>query len=353
MKTVSYVDRIVSQDPVIHLNCRAHQILALLYSRNADVDLLYCSAFFDTGRIYDHVYRKGLYRWSYEYDYVEQRALSILGVSVRRYGTLPFDDFYALARGAIAHDDALSFFAPRSQIPYQSDYLRAMGVPVEGFLPHSFLLCGAARSSGDLLIRDDATLNHEFANFTVDDETITKGYETSPSEWFADVTMVEMSTSESCVDLAERIYIDTLDLNRDDHELYDVLRDAIPTELQRLPHLFAASGLNALSMIAGSRLLFGRFLKRTTHSAEAKALARGTVRTACAMLDAVTNLYAKPDPIAMGLVQRGLAELRNKDEVLLRQLKDECAAARSAHARIVTERQTGMPPAGSLQYGGR
>jgi hypothetical protein len=349
MKTVSYFGGIVSQDPVIHLNCRTHQILALLASRHAEVDLLYCTALYDTSRIYDHVYRKRQYRWSYDDDYVEPASLDVLGAQATRHGALGIDAFHALAREVIARGDVLSFFAPRSQIPYQADYLRAMGVPVEGFLPHSFLLCGIDAASGDLLIRDDATLNHAFADFTIAGATVGDGYRTSPAEWFTDVTSLDAGAPPPRRDLAERRYRAALEANRDDHELYEVLRDAIPAELGAAPDVFAAAGVNALSMLAGSRFLFNRFLALTAHSPAAKALARGVARAACALLDAVSALYAAPDPAGVGQMQRGLASLRQKDEALLRLLKQECATSR---ASLVTGRPAATPAVGSTQHGG-
>lgn len=336
MRTVSYVENITSQDPVVHLNCRTHQTLALLASKRTDVDLLFCTALYDTSRIFDHVYRKRLYRWSYDYAYDSPEALDILGVHTVKHDSLQIDDFYALVRLSVARDDVLSFFAPRSQISYQVEYLRNMNVPVEGFLPHSFLVCGVADSTLDLLIRDDATVNHEFANFTILGDTVLNGYHTTPHEWFTDAITIDMSAMSPRSEIAERIYVREIEENRDDYELYEILCDSIPAEINGCCETFSAPGLNALSMIAGSRLLFSRFLKRTEHSTQAKMLAGSTVKAACAIFDEATRLYSAPDRTALGQVQRNLTKVQEKEKALLQLLKEECAAAQAANTAIVT-----------------
>lgn len=336
MRTVSYLEHITSQDPVVHLNCRTHQTLALLASKRTDVSLLFCNALCDTSRIYDHVYRKRLYRWSYSFAYDSPEVLEILGVRAIQHDSLEIDEFYALARLLVARDGAVSFFAPRSQISYQVDYLHEMKLPVAGFLPHSFLVCGVAETTLDLLIRDDATANHQFANFTIPNDTVLNGFRTTPREWFTDVMTIEMSSMPSRPDIAEQIYIRDIETNSDDYELYDILSDSIPAEIDGGSDIYSAPGLNALAMIAGSRLLFSRFLRFTEHSHQAKALAKSTVKAICVILDEATRLYSAPNPATLGQVQRNLARAQKQEKALLHLLKKECASAKSASTQVVT-----------------
>jgi hypothetical protein len=328
---------IVSQDPAVHLNCRTHQILALLASRTTAVDLLYCTALQDTRDIFDHCYRRGLYRWSFDYPYDWADHLAGLGVRLVTHGTLDISQFTDLAVTAVDRGTAVSFFAPRSQIPYQAEYLNDMGVPVEEFLPHSFLLCGIDTPPTTLLIRDDATANHEFADFYLPWDLAVSGWRTTPSEWFTNVTSIELDEMATDLDYFEQTYVHVIKDNRDEHELYGMLGERLTTEPEQYPDVFTAPGLNSLSMLAGSRILFSRFLKRTNHSAELNALARSNVKAICAVLDAATANHLAPNTAVRSQIGRSLARLQQREGELLTLLKQECARIRAVGDTVLKQ----------------
>ncbi|MFH8337461.1 hypothetical protein [Streptomyces sp. AM6-12] len=323
MQTIKSLHGIVSQDPAVHLNCRVHQTLALVAAQTPTADLLYYRSLYDSHRIFEHCYLRKELRWSYPYPYTEEDSLNRLGFTRESRDRVDLDEFLELVSEGISRDEAVSFFAPRVEFEYQGDYLDRMGLPRSDFLPHSFLACGVDRPVTELLIRDDATDNHEFTDFVVPWRTVRAGWEAAPEQWFTDVLVLHRTEDAPAADgsFADAYGAHVLGLT-DEFEMYDLLHDRLAGERDGWP-VYAAPGLNCLSMLAGARLQFCRFLRHTRHSDRVKETYRRNMKSLCAVLDEATLNHVARDPAADDRIKRGLYALKRRETSALQLLRQE------------------------------
>jgi len=334
MRKIESLSRIISQDPAVHLNCRVHQTLALVAAKTSAVDLLYYSALHDSHRVFEHCYLKKELRWSYPYPYTGEDDLRQLGFTTERREKVGLSEFLRLVAEGVARDEPVSFFAPRTEFAYQADYLRRMGLPLSGTLPHSFLVCGADDPVTELLFRDDATDNHEFADFVVPWETVRSGWEADPEQWFTDILVLKDSADEPDPAYFDQSYTKrVLDLH-DEFEIFHLLHDRLTEEREGWP-AFAAPGLNSLSMLAGARILFCRFLQHTRHSERVKDTVRRNMKFLCSVLDEATLNHVERAPSSDARIKRGLFALERREATALRLLRQEVEEFRSAGVEAV------------------
>ncbi|WP_159403844.1 hypothetical protein [Streptomyces sp. NRRL S-646] len=334
MRKIESLNTIVSQDPAVHLNCRVHQMLALVAAKTSAVDLLYHGALHDSHRVFEHCYLKKELRWSYPYPYTRDDDLRQLGFTVRRSEHLGLGEFLSLLTDGVARDEPVSFFAPRTEFAYQVQYMSRMGLPLSGILPHSFLACGVDDSVTELLIRDDATDNHEFADFVVPWETVRSGWETNPDEWFTDVLVLKNSADEPDPAHFDRAYTKHVLELEDAFEIYHLLHDRLAEEREGWP-TFAAPGLNSLSMLAGAHILFCRFLRHTRHSERVKETFRRNMKFLCSVLDEATLNHVERAPSSDARIKRGLFALERREAKALGLLRQEVEEFRTAGVEAV------------------
>ncbi|KUM98498.1 hypothetical protein AQI88_02085 [Streptomyces cellostaticus] len=335
MHTIKSLSGIVSQDPAVHLNCRVHQTLALVAAKTSAVDLLYYRSLYDSHRVFEHCYLRKELRWSYPYPYTEGDDLRNVGFTIENRDRVGLEEFLELVSEGVARDEPVSFFAPRAEFEYQAEYLDRMGLPRSGFLPHSFLACGVNEPVTELLIRDDATDNHEFTDFVVPWQTVRAGWEADPEQWFTDI-LVLRGTGDDAVGPGHfgTAYTQHILGLEDEFEIYDLLHDRLAEEREGW-EIFAAPGLNCLSMLAGARIQFCRFLRHTRHSDQLKETYRRNMKSLCAVLDEATLGHVEPTPSADARIKRGLHALKRRETNALRLLRHEAETFQDAGAEAV------------------
>ncbi|MCX5418136.1 hypothetical protein [Streptomyces sp. NBC_00078] len=323
MHSIRSLSRIVSQDPAVHLNCRVHQTLALIAAKTPAAELLYYRALYDSHRVFEHCYLKKELRWSYPYPYTDEDDMRNLGFVAERRERVSADEFLELVSEGVDRDEPVSFFAPRAEFEYQADYLDRMGLPRSGFLPHSFLACGVNDPVTALLIRDDATDNHEFTDFVVPWRTVRAGWEADPEQWFTDILVLrETGDDASGPGHFSDAYTKNILGLGDEFEIYDFLHDRLAEE-REAHEVFGAPGLNCLSMLAGARIQFCRFLRHTRHSDRLRETYRRNMKALCALLDEATLNHVERSPAVDARIRRGLSALKRRESSALGQLMRE------------------------------
>jgi hypothetical protein len=318
------VDRIRNRDPNNHLHCRKGQLLAYVSSRTRWSDLLMYGALGSTSAIYRHCYLRGGDRWAFDTPYVNDDDLRLLGFEVSSAGTVGLARAESGLAAILAAGQPVLFYAPRHHFPYWVEFMRRAGtVPEEYELLHSFLVCGA--SSTDVLLVDNVADDHEYFPLTVGWDVVRDGYAREPERWFTDCATVRQ-VRDPDLDGLEAAYRAFLAGFHDGFELYDVVGDNLVTDRASVTAMYRAPGVNSLALLAGSRMMFCRFLARTRHSEQARAAYAQIAQLATVLSDRVSAFQAGLPALPADRIRRGLAHLRLREQQAARALLEESAS---------------------------
>jgi hypothetical protein len=315
------VDRIRTRDPNNHLHCRKGQLLAYVSSRTRWSDLLMYGALGSTRAIYRHCYLHGEDRWAFDTPYVNDDDLRLLGFEVFSAGTVGLAVAEAGLAGFLAAGQPAFFYAPRHHFPYWVEFMRKAGtVPEEYQLPHSFLACGT--SSTDVLLVDNISDDHEYFPLTVGWDVLRDGYAREPDRWFTGCATVRQVSNPDWGGF-EAAYRAFLAGFRDGFELYDIVGDNLVMERASVAATYRAPGVNSLALLAGSRILFCRFLAYTRHSEQVRAAYARIAQLATVLSDRATSFQAGLPALSADRIRRGLAHLRLSEQEAARALVEE------------------------------
>ncbi|MEW2621992.1 hypothetical protein [Streptomyces sp. NPDC048106] len=318
------VDRIRTQDPNNHLNCRKGQLLAYAAGRTPWSDLLMYGALGSTSAVYRHCYLRGEDRWAFDTPYVNDADLRLLGFEVLSAGTVDLPRVEAGLADFLAAGQPVFFYAPRHHFPYWVEFMRRSGtVPEEFGLLHSYFVCGA--SARDVLLVDNTTDDHEYVPLTVGWDVLRRGYAREPERWFVDCTTVRQ-VAEPDRDGFEAAYRAFLAGFHDGFELYDIIGDNLVGERASAGTVYRAPGVNSLALLAGSRSLFGRFLAHTAHGEQVRAAYARIAQLATVLTDRVGSFHAGSLALPVDRIRQGLAQLRLREQQAARLLLDEAAS---------------------------
>lgn len=318
------MDQIRTQDPNNHLHCRKTQLLAYAGSRTRWSDLLMYGALGSTSAIYRHCYLRGGDRWAFDTPYVNDDDLRLLGFEVWSAGTVDLARFESGLAGFLAMGQPVFFYAPRHHLPYWVEFMRRVGTVAEEYkFLHSFLVCGASRT--EVLLVDNVADDHEYFPLTVGWDVLRDGYAREPERWFTGCATVRQVSGPDR-DGFESAYRAFTARFRDGFELYDIVGDNLVTERASIAPTYRAPGVNSLELLAGSRIMFSRFLAHTSHSEQVRAAYTRIARLATVLSDRVSAFHAGLPGLPADQIRRGLAHLRQREQQAARTLTDEAAS---------------------------
>ncbi|EGG48913.1 hypothetical protein GCM10018782_34560 [Streptomyces griseoaurantiacus] len=321
--TLPGVDLIRTRDPNNHLHCRKTQILAYVGAHTPWSDLLMYGALGSTAAVHRHCHLRGEDRWAFETPYVNDEDLRLLGFEVFSAGKVTLAQFEAGLPVFLEAGQPVFFWAPRNHFPYWVDFMDRVGtVPEEYGLLHSFLVCGTGEDG--LLLVDNNSPDHEHFPVTVGWDLLREGYAREPDRWF-DGCVALRKVAEPDRDGFEAAYRAFLQGYRDGFELYDVVGDNLLVERATISATYRAPGVNALTLMAGSRALFCRFLAHTAHGERVRAAYARVAQLAAVLSDRVTTFQRGLPGLPADRIRCGLAQLRLREQRAARLLLDEAA----------------------------
>jgi hypothetical protein len=323
LTTISGVDDIVNQDRVNHLNCRKGQVLAVVASRTPWSDLLLYGALGATFDVYRHCFRRGGYRWDFPAPYVVDGDLALLGFSAPQLAKLELTDVRAALPQFVARDQPVFFNAPREDFGYWVDFMRRTGtVRAEYRELHSFLVGGISADGETVLIVDNTTDNHQFQRFEIPMADLAAGYAREPKRWFLDCQALLRTGEPDFAGFAER-YRAFVENWRDGFEIYDLIADSLQSERTRFEHTYQTPSVNSLALLAGSRGMFQRFLRRTAaHPGVAQRYER--LAAAITLLqDQAARYHGGAAGVSLDDLRRDLHAARVREQDAARALRDD------------------------------
>ena len=333
------LDLIRTRDPNNHLPCRKSQLLAYVSGRARWSDLLMYRALGSTSAVHRHCHLHDGDRWTFETPYGDHDDLRLLGFEVYSAGTVDLPLFEWGLADLLAAGQPVLFCAPRHHFPHWLEFMRRAGTaPEEYGLPHSYLVCGA--SDTDLLLVDDATDDHEYRPLTVSRDVLRQGYAREPERWFTDCATVRQVTGPD-LDSFEAAYRAFLAGFDDGFELYDVIGDNLAVERASATATHRAPGVNSMALLAGSRVLFCRFLAHTAHGGAVRAAYARVAQLTTVLSDRVTAFQAGLPDLPVDRIRRCLTQLRLREQQAARLLLDEAAVL----PRILPTRHQAPVPA--------
>jgi hypothetical protein len=321
--TITGADGIVNQDRFNHLNCRKGQILAVVASRTRWSDLLLHGALGATFDIYRHCYRRGGYRWDFPAPYVVDDDLAALGFVAPRRAKVELAEVRATLAEYLAQDQPVFFNAPRADFGYWVDFMRRTGtIEAEYRELHSFLVAGLSDDGDTVLIVDNTTDNHEFRPFLIPMADLAAGYAREPERWFIDCQTLIRTGAEDLTAFATR-YQAFVDGYRDGFEIYDVIADTLPRERTEFADTYRTPSVNSLALLAGSRYMFCRFLRRTTHSPLVLRRYEQLVSAISLLQERAGRHHTGAPDVSLDELRRDLRATRIREQQVARLLRDD------------------------------
>ncbi|WP_033218929.1 hypothetical protein [Kitasatospora phosalacinea] len=319
------VERIRTQDPNNHLHCRKSQLLAYVAGSTPWSDLLMYRALGSTAAVYRHCHLRGKDRWAFDTPYVTDGDLRLLGFETLSAGTVGLDRFESELPGLLAAGRPVFFYAPRHHFPHWVEFMRRVGtVAEEHRLLHSFLVCGA--SGTEVVLLDNTSDDHEYFPLTVGWDVLREGYAQEPERWFVDCSTVLPGPGPGPdLDGFESAYRAFLARFRDGFQLYDLIGENLAAERASADAVYRAPGVNSIALLAGSRVLFSRFLELTRHGGPVRAAYAGVARLATELSEQVNAFHAGTPTLSVDRIRGGLAELRQREQRAAALLTDEAA----------------------------
>ncbi len=327
MLTVSGVDGIVNQDRANHLNCRKGQLLAVVASRTRWSDLLLYGALGDTFAIHRHCFRRGGYRWDFPAPYVVADDLALLGYDAPQLAKLELDDVRAALPEFVARDQPVFFNAPRADFGYWVDFMRRTGtVAAEYRELHSYLVAGISVDGTTVLIVDNTTDNHQFRRYEIPMADLAAGYAREPERWFLDCQALIRTGEPDVAGFVAR-YRSFAGAWRDGFEIYDLIADSLPGERERFEHTYQTPSVNSLALLAGSRGMFVRFLRLTTHDPRLAARYERLAAAITLLQDQAARYHGGAGDVTLGDLRRDLQAVRLREQEAARLLRADLPAA--------------------------
>ncbi|WP_432840296.1 hypothetical protein [Dactylosporangium sp. CA-092794] len=324
---IAGVDAIVNRDRVNHLNCRKAQVLAFVAGRSPWWELLLHGALGSTFDVYRHCYRRKGYRWDYPAPYVRDEDLAALGWFCGRQARADLDEVRAALPQYLANDQPVLFMAPRADFPYWVDFMRRHGtIEAEYRELHSFMVCGLSADGETVLIVDNTTDNHEYTSFLIPMADLAAGYAREPERWFTDCQTLLRVGEPDLAELALR-YHAAVSGYADRFEIYELIADSLPVERAAIAETYRTPSVNSLALLAGSRTMFCRFLRRTSHAPEVPARYERLAAAIGAAQERAGRYHAGAAGVSLDELRRRLRALRAQEEQAARALRDDLRRA--------------------------
>lgn len=323
MTTISGIEGIVNQDRVNHINCRKGQVLAFVASRTRWSDLLLYGALGSTFDVYRHCYLRRGYRWDFPTPYVVDPDLALLGYFSGQLPKVELDEVRARLPEYLAGDQPVLFMAPRADFAYWVDFMRRTGtIAAEYRELHSFMVCGISQRGDVVLVVDNTTDNHEFRRFPIPMADIERGYEREPQRWFLQCQTLRRIGEPDLAGFADR-YRALVDAHDDGFEIYDLIADGLPGERAEIAETYRTPSVNSLALLAGSRGMFARFLRLTSHGPAVAERYEQIAALATAAQERAGRFHGGSSDVSLDRLRRDLHLLRVREQRALRALRDD------------------------------
>ncbi|MFY1633285.1 hypothetical protein ACN27F_08375 [Solwaraspora sp. WMMB335] len=321
--TIGGIDAIVNRDRANHLNCRKGQVLAFVASRSPWWELLLYGALGSTYDIYRHCYRRKGYRWDFPAPYVRDDDLAALGWFSGHQAKADLDEVRDALPEYLANDQPVLFMAPRADFAYWVDFMRRHGTIESEYRElHSYLVCGLSTDRQTVLIVDNTTDNHEYTSFLIPMADLAAGYAREPERWFTDCQTLLRVGEPDLPELAVR-YHRVVAGYTDRFELYDIIADSLPAERAAIAETYRTPAVNSLALLAGSRGMFCRFLRRTSHSPQVLARYEQLTAAVGAVQERVGRYHGGGADVSLDELHRRLQGLRVREEQAARLLRED------------------------------
>ncbi|MBJ6363744.1 hypothetical protein ACFOQM_21180 [Paenibacillus sp. GCM10012307] len=264
--------------------CRKIQLLMLLEEHRLPVELLFYNAYESTQLFYNHIFVQNENRWTFEGSSATRKDIGLFNVRLEDIEITSVEELDIVLPERLESGQFVYIWVNLDYMPhwiFGKDYLEAGAI-------HSVFL-KAMRTDGDktlYLLEDNYP---EFCDY-VDSNAIKNAIATGNQEWTHQITLVhleEWRPQRLPGELAIRFNNWRATL-ADDFHLYDHIGQLIEEEPEQ-PKVFYEKLEHTLSLIAGSRYLFNRFLKLAGGPAELI-----TQLDACSQLaERIKNAFAK------------------------------------------------------------
>jgi hypothetical protein len=319
-------DRLVNADPTMYLECRQRQALSYLRAVTPAADLLGYGALGRTADYHRHCAVQQRPRWTMRQDLCGVEDLAALGYEVQWLGHAGLDLLSRLPDLVVA-GQPVTFYAPAADVGYWADLMRRRGRPDGGGRgAHGVMVCGVS-ADGEWLVTPDTTdEGPEFRPEYLATAAVTTAATADPDHWFVDCLSLRRTGAPKPHVFAQR-YRRAITGLRDGFEVYEALPRLLLTDRARRPDLDQqVASADLLRMLAGSRNLFYRFLRHTSHSEEVVTGYRRLAELLSQLLGRAMGYLAGQGPDDLDPWRRDLRTLRTAEVAGLRRLKDQLAA---------------------------
>lgn len=288
--------KLVNQDPFNHLNCRIGHTLAAVAGMSPWSELLMYCSLEPTLSIFRHCFIEGGHRWSYVPAYISDDDVRLLGFDLEFVDKASVDDVWEALPDLLAAGRIVMFDAPRAYFTHWVEFMRDNNTPKDfHFDPHSFLAAELTSDGSELVVMDNANIQHEYAAYRIPWAAVSRGYQELPGQWFRNCLIISHGGDEpqfAALAGRYRSFIGSLD---DDLELYDVVQERLPSERDHflVPHLAPCD--SAIGLLAGSRGFFSRFLGYTNHTSRTQEAYRWLAKELSQVYTYAYNYYWRAD----------------------------------------------------------
>ncbi|MGX7673965.1 hypothetical protein [Plantactinospora sp. DSM 117369] len=326
VRQLSATDRLVNADPTMYLECRQRQALSYLRAVTPMADLLTYGALGRTTDYYRHCAIQQQPRWTMRQDLCDIEDLAALGYEVQWMGHADLDLLPRLP-GLVAAGQPVTFYAPAADVGYWADLMRRRGRPDGGGRgAHGVMVCGVSEDGEWLVTPDTTDEGPEFRPEYLAVAEVTAAATADPEHWFVDCLSLRRTGAPQPEMFAER-YRQSITGLQDGFEAYEALPQLLLTDRACRPDLDQqVASADLLRMLAGSRNLFYRFLRYTSHSPEVVTTYRRLAALLSQLLGRAMGYLGGQGPGDLGPWRRELQTLRTAEVTCLRQLKAELAA---------------------------
>lgn len=318
--------RLVNADRTMYLECRQRQALSYLRAVTPAADLLTYGALGRTADYHRHCAVQQQPRWTLWQDLCGIEDLAALGYQVEWIGHTGLDLLPRLP-GLVAAGQPVTFYAPAADVGYWAGLMRRRGRSDGGGRgAHGVMVCGVSEDGAWLVTPDTTGEGPEFRPEYLATADVAAAASADPEHWFVDCLSLRRSGAPELEVFARR-YRRAISSLQDGFEVYESLPRLLLTDRARRPDLDQqVASADLLRMLAGSRNLFSRFLRHTSHSPEVVATYRWLAQLLSQLLGRAMGYLAGRGPDDLGPWRRDLRTLRMAEVTGLRQLKAELAA---------------------------
>ncbi|AVT35577.1 hypothetical protein [Plantactinospora sp. BB1] len=326
VRQLTATGRLVNADPTMYLECRQRQALSYLRAVTPAADLLGYGALGRTADYHRHCAIQQQPRWTMRQDLCGVEDLAALGYEVQWIGHGNLDLLPRLP-GLVAAGQPVTFYAPAADVGYWADLMRRRGRPDGGGRgAHGVMVCGVSEDGAWLVAPDTTDEGPDFRPEYLAVAEVTAAATADPEHWFVDCLSLRRTGAPQPEVFAER-YRQVVTGLRDGFEAYEALPQLLLADRARRPDLDQqVASADLLRMLAGSRNLFHRFLRYTSHSPEVVAAYRRLAELLSQLLGRSMGYLAGQGPDDLDPWRRDLRTLRTAEVTRLRQLKAELAA---------------------------